>query len=90
MVNVSGRVGVGLKALTNAFLHICELSKYIHIVVHLHEPYAWKKRFKQNAAQFNITIVGGRLCLILPNRVDAQIVIADLSPPTDFFLIQVP
>lgn len=85
MVNVSGRVGVGLRVLTNVFLHICELSKYIHIGAHLHEPYVCKEGFKQNAALFNIIIVGGRLCLIMQNSADAQIVSADLSPPTDLF-----
>lgn len=74
-------VGVGLSILTNAFLHICELDKYAHIVAHLHEPYACKEGYRQNAAQFNITIVGGRMCLIMPNGVDAQIVSGDISPP---------
>lgn len=43
-------VGVGLSLLTEAFLHICELDKYAHIVAHLHETYACKEGCRQNAA----------------------------------------
>lgn len=73
--------GVGLSVLTNAFLRICELDKYAHIVAHLHEPYAYG--YRQDAAQFNIIIVGGRMCLIMLNGVDAQIVSGDVLPPAD-------
>lgn len=75
--------GVGLSVLTNAFLRICELDKYAHIVAHLHEPYACKDGYRQNAAEFNIIIVGGRMCLIMLNGVDAQIVSGDVLPPAD-------
>lgn len=34
-------------------------------------------------AQFNITIVGGRMCLIMPNGVDAQIARDNISLPTE-------
>lgn len=44
-------VGVALRVLTNAFLHICELHKYAHIVAHLHVPRACKGEYRQDAVQ---------------------------------------
>lgn len=57
-------VGVALRLLTNAFLHICELHKYAHIVAHLHVPCACKGGYRQDAVRSLISpsLVAGRVC----------------------------
>lgn len=42
-------VGVALSFLTNAFLHICELDKYAHIVAHLYVLHACKEGYREEA-----------------------------------------
>lgn len=40
--------------------------------------------------QFDIAMVGGRMCLIMPTGADAQIVSGDISPPADLLSSRFP